>query len=327
MIRRALIPMVLLLAVSFAIPAPAADPAMATAQHQFDVGAYSAAVVTLQGVISRNKSDAQAYYLLARCYYELHDYNAAIAQAEQATRLDPQNSVYHLWLGRAYGMKADKEHSFFSARKVKREFEEAVRLNPAHIQARRDLEEFDLEAPWIVGGSKDLAMEQVNAIAAQDQVEGHLARAQYWQDAKKPDLVEAEYGWVLQLKPQRVEPYLEVVDYYSHQNNAAKMQAAIDAAAQLNASDPRLAYYHGVAGVVAAKHLSEAEQYLKSYLASTPDRSDWPSHAAAREWLGKLYERMGKRMDAAEQYRAALQLDSGRKEARDNLRRLEKPPK
>jgi len=67
-----------------------------------------------------------------------------------------------------------------------------------------------------------------------------------------------------------------------------------------------------------------AEEYLKSYLASTPERSDWPPHAAAREWLGRLYESQGKRAEAAEQYRAALQLEPGRKEAMARLQKLEK---
>ncbi len=328
--RRALFLIVMLLAAVLIIEpvvVAAADPAFPTAQHQFDLGAYSAAVATLQGIVARNKSDAGAYYLLARCYYELHDYNAAIAQAEQAIKIEPQNSVYHMWLARAYGSKADKERSLFTARKVKTEFEAAVRLNPVNLQARRDLMEFYLQAPWIIGGSKDLAMAQVNAIAAQNQVEGHLARAEYWRDAKKLDLAEAEYGWVMELKPKIVDPYLEIAGFYSHQNNAPKMKAAIDAAANVNPSDPQLAYYRGVAGVIAATNLGEAEQYLKSFLASTPDRSDWPSHAAAREWIGKLYERTGRRMEAAEQYRAALQLDPDRKDAKASLQRLEKQPK
>ena len=305
----------------------AGDPAFSTAQHQFELGAYSAAVATLQGVVARNKSNAEAYYMLGRCYYELHDYNAAIAHSEQAIKIEPLSSVYHMWLGRAYGSKADKERSLFTARKVKSEFETAVRLNPGNLQARRDLMEFYLEAPWIVGGSKDLALAQVNAIAAQNQVEGHLARAEYWRDAKKLDLAEAEYGWVMELKEKNVDPYLEVAGFYSHQNNAPKMKAAIDEAASVNPSDPRLAYYRGVAGIIAGTNLSEAEKYLKSFLASTPDRSDWPTHAAAREWIGKLYEHMGRRMEAAEQYRAALQLDPSRQDAKANLQRLEKQPK
>lgn len=318
---------VLLLAaiVSPTLPAiPAADDPLAAAQHQFEAGGYPAAVTILQGFLSQNKSSAAANYWLARCYYELRDYDKAIESGEQATKLDPGNSLYHQWLGRAYGGKADRDRSFFLARKTKKEFEEAVRLNPGNLSARRDLEEFYLEAPWILGGSKDAAMEQVNAIAAQDPVEGHLARAVYWRDAKKMDLAEAEYRWVLQLKPNRLEPYFEVAGYYQHRSDPTKMQQAIDAAARVNPSDPRLSFYRGAAAVIAGTDLNDAEQYLKSYIASTPERSDWPSHAAAREWLGQLCEKLGRRMEAAEQYRAALQLEPDRKSARERLQNLEK---
>jgi TolA-binding protein len=102
------------------------------------------------------------------------------------------------------------------------------------------------------------------------------------------------------------------------------MQSAIQAAAQVSPNDPRLAYVRGVALVLANNNLAEAEKNLKAYLASTPDRSDWPSHASAREWLGRLYEAQGKRSEAGEQYRAALQLDPGNKEAKSRLENLEK---
>ncbi len=296
---------------------------LAIAQRQFDAGDYTAAIGTLQGILAKNHGEAPAYFWMARSYYELRDYDNAVTQAEQATRLAPQNSVYHQWLGRSYGSKADRERSFFLARKTKKEFEEAVRLDPENISARRDLEEFYLEAPWILGGSRDRAMEQVNAIAAKDAVAGHLAKAEYWRDAKKTDLVEEEYRWVFQLKPHNADSYLEVSGFYINQKDVTRLRSAIEAAAQVNPSEPRLAYYRGVAEILAGTNLNEGEQYLKSFIASTPERSDWPSHAAAREWLGQLYEKQGRRVQAAEQYRAAIQIDPGRKSARDRLKNLE----
>jgi tetratricopeptide (TPR) repeat protein len=301
-----------------------ANGTLALAERQFDSGDYADAIGTLQGILAKNRDDAAAYFWLARSYYELRDYDNAVSQAEQATRLAPQNSVYHQWLGRSYGSKADRERSFFLARKTKKEFEEAVRLDPGNISARRDLEDFYLEAPWILGGSRDRAMEQVNAIAAKDAVAGHLARADYWRDAKKMDLVEEEYHWVFQLKPHSADPYFEIAGYYINQKDVTKLRSAIELAAQANSSEPRLAYYHGVAGILAGTDLTQAEQYLKSFIASTPERSDWPSHAAAREWLGQLYEMQGRRVQAAEQYRAAIHIDPDRKSARERLKNLEK---
>ncbi len=300
-----------------------ASGAIQSAQRQFNSGNYTAAIKTLQSV-GQVSASAEAQYWIGRCYYELHDYDNAIPAAEKAVELDPKNSVYHQWLGTIYGGKADRDRSFSYARKVKKEFEEAVRLNPSNVEARRDLEQYDMEAPWVVGGSKDEAREQVTAIEAIDPVEGHLAHGAYELNAKRPELAEKEYRAVLAAKPNRVEPYLDVIRFFIHENKPGDAEAAIQAAAQVSPSDPRLGYYRGVSRVLAGTELPRAEEYLKSYLASSPDRSDWPSHAGAREWLGRLYEAEGKRAEAAEQYRAALQLDPGQKEAKSRLEKLEK---
>jgi len=312
---------------SFAVPAKPADISalLQTAQRQFNAGNYSAAITTLQSAITQNPSSGEAYYWLGRTYYEIRDYDNAIVAGEKSVALDPKNSVYHQWLGRIYGGKADRDRSFSYARKVKKEFEAAVELNPDNLAARRDLEEYDLQAPWVVGGNKDEAKAQVDAITAHDPVAGHLARGVYDMDgAKKADLAEKEYREVLAAKPAKIDDYLEVIAFFQQQNKPADMQTAIEAAALVAPNDPRLGYWRGAALALAGTNLGDAEKYLKAYLASTPDRSDWPSHAAARVWLGRVYEAQGKRSEAAEQYRAALQLDSSDKDAKTRLDKLAK---
>lgn len=302
-----------------------ASSAIQTAQRQMNAGNYMGAISTLQAAVAGNSSNAELYYWLGRAYYEVRDWDNAVTQGEKSVSLDPKNSLYHDWLGRAYGGKADRDRSFSLAKKVKAEFKQAVALDPSNIVARRDLEEYCLDAPWIAGGSKDEALEQVNGIAAVDPVAGHLARALYYREGlKNTQDAESEIRQALAAKPKSSDPYFEVADFYRQINKPADMTAALDAAAQVSPNDPRLAFYRGVAGVLANANLPNAERELKSYLASTPDRSDWPSHAAAREWLGRLYEAQGKRVDAAEQYREALQLEPKRKEAKNRLEKLEK---
>jgi len=306
-----------------------ADPDFAvllqSAQRQFGSGNYAAAIATLQSIVSQNSMNAAAFYWLGRCYYEIRDYDHAVMHAEKAVSLEPQNSIYVQWLGRAYGGKADRDRSFFVARKVKKQFERAVELDPSNIEARIDLEQFCIEAPGIVGGNTSEARAQVDAIAKLDPAEGHIAMAMFdLESLKKPDLAENEYREVLAAKPANLEPYFEAASFFRNQNKIADMNGAIDAAAQVKSNDPRIEYYRAVAMVSGGADLPRAEQYLKSYLASTPDRSDWPSHAGAREWLGRLYEAQGKMGEAAEQYRAALQLDPGRKDIRERLAKLEK---
>jgi tetratricopeptide (TPR) repeat protein len=302
-----------------------ASAAIQTAQREMNSGNYTAAISTLQAAIPGNPSSGELFYWLGRAYYEVRDWDSAVAQGEKSVSLDAKNSLYHDWLGREYGGKADRDRSFSDAKKVKSEFKQAVALDSSNIVARRDLEEYCLDAPWIAGGSKDEALEQVNGIAAVDPVAGHLAKALYdHQGTKNNDDAESELKLVLAAHPKSVDPYFEVADLYRQLNKPADMAAALEDAAHVSANDPRLSYYRGVTGVLSNANLLDAERDLKSYLASTPDRSDWPSHAGAREWLGRLYELQGKRADAAEQYREALQLDPKRKEAKSRLEKLEK---
>jgi len=299
--------------------------AVQAAQRNFNAGNYAAAISALQPVATSSSSNAEANYWLGRSYYEISDYDSAVAQLEKAVSLDPKNSLYQQWLGRAYGGKADRDRSFSLAKKVKKQFQLAVSLDPSNIEARRDLEQFCLDAPWIVGGNKDEALEQVNAIAAINPIEGHLARAVYDRQAlKKLDEAENEIRQVLASDPKKPDPYLEAAEFFQSVNKPADMTTAIQAAARVSPSDPRLAFYRGVALVLSNTTLADAERDLKSYLASTPQRSDWPSHASARYWLGRLYEAQGKRAEAAEQYRAALQLDPKLTDAESRLAQLEK---
>lgn len=306
-----------------AVRAASAD-GLSAVEGQFEAGNYSMAMNTLRALISQNPSDATAHYWLGRCYIEVNDYDNAINEFGKALQITPNSSVYHEWLGRAYGGKADRDRSFLLARRVKKEFLAAVQADGSNIEARRDLEEYLLDAPWIVGGSNEDALTQVNEINKLDPLIGHLARANYLNHVGKGDQAVAEYKAALEMKPQKVGPYLEIADYYAGQNNGGEVERIVDAAAQVNGKDPRLAFYRGQAHVLSGTDLTVAEEDLKSYLASSPQRTDWPSHAAARYWLGRLYEREGNKMEAAEQYRAALQLDARRKDARRQLDALEK---
>src|SRR5437667_12772591 len=105
----------------------------------------------------------------------MRNYEEAVKHAELAVKFAPEDAEYNRWLGRAYGAKAEESRSFFIARKVKQAFEAAVHLAPMSIAARRDLMQFLAEAPWIVGGDKIKAKEQVEAISNIDAAEGHLA--------------------------------------------------------------------------------------------------------------------------------------------------------
>ena len=158
-------------------------------------GRVDEAIASLHGQINASPNDAQAHNLLCRAYFSLGDWDRGISDCEKAVALAPGNSQFHLWLGRIYGEKADGS-SFVTAaglaRRVRSEFETAVRLNPRNIDARSDLAEFYLEAPGLVGGGRDKAEAQASTLATIDPITADAVKARIAEKRKDYGAAERE---------------------------------------------------------------------------------------------------------------------------------------
>ena len=300
---------------------------IADVQHDYNAGHYNRAVDALSSAIGKSSSDPSLHFLLGESYYQLSEFPRAVASFERAVQFAPKNSEYHDWLGKAYGRKAE-ESLFLSAmswaRKTHREFEIAVELDPRNMEAQRDLIRYEINAPSVVGGGDDKALKHIEGLEKIDSTQAQLARGEFFATKKRMPEADAVFGKILASNPDRVGVYFEVSDYYRSRLNAEKMGEAVTRAEQIDPEDRRLKFYKGIFLVMKEKNPSEAEMMLKSYLATVPENSDLPPHAAAREWLGKLYESLGRFSEAAEQYRLSLSLDPHNKEVAEDLKRAEK---
>ncbi len=96
------------------------------------------------------RGDPDSFNLLSRAYYAMERWDDAVKWGERAVGARPENASYHLWLARAYGRKAGDSSPLAAAgmaRKAKNEFERAVQLDPANVEARSDLSRYYTEAP------------------------------------------------------------------------------------------------------------------------------------------------------------------------------------
>ncbi len=323
--RAALLPAALL----FALLAVRSEPQtpLEQARTDYDAGRYRKAAETLRAAIQQNPRDASLHYWLARSEFELRNYDRAVSSAERAVELEPSRAEYHLWLARAYGRKAEQSFwfsAYSSARKSRREFEEAVRLDPSNLYAQDDLIEFYLRAPGLVGGGDDKALQQIEALAKIDPSHAHMERAYYWREKKRFERADEACRRALAANPRSILTYLDAADYYEKRKDAAGLLEATEGAARIDPDTPELLYYRGVADVLAGGRPDDAEQSLKRYFESVPPRSDRPSHCSARVWLGQLYEQLNRKADAAAEYRTAHDEDPRCKAAHDALRRLQK---
>ncbi len=296
------------------------DAAIDRAVRDFEAGRYQDAVAVLKDA-STLDTDPGALFWLGRAEFELHEYPAAIQALERSIALAPDDSEAHRWLGRAYGEEADRRRSWSLARKVRQHFETAVRLAARSVAAHRDLLQFYLDAPWVLGGTDDNARRQVTEITQLDPIAGRLARATYASHHGNVSGAAAEYRAVIAAQPATAAAYFEAADFFEGQRDPDGLRVAIDGAATVAHDDRRLSYYRAALDIMSGDDLSRAGSLMHTYLAA-PACSEWPSFASAHQWLGLWHERQGRVADAVAEYRAALALDPGRKSAIASLKRL-----
>ena len=105
----------------------------------YEASDYAKAIQVLQAAAATEPQNGELQLLLAKSYLELQQHDPAIKSAENAVAIDPRNSIYHEWLGRAYGEKADHANWFSAisfAKKTRKEFETAVQLDGKNFSAR-----------------------------------------------------------------------------------------------------------------------------------------------------------------------------------------------
>jgi len=280
------------------------------AQSLLSEGRVDVAIADLRSHLRSQPNDAQAYHLLGRAYYSLQQWDKAIAAAQKAVALDPENSDYHLWLGRSYGEKA--EHSSWLsaislARKVRSEFETAVQLNSRNVAAQSDLAEFYMEAPSFLGGGKDKARAQAQRLASMDPASAHWVKASLADRDHNLPLAEQEYRAAIEASGNQAQYWLTLASFYRRHNRLDDMEEAVNRAstAEINKSD----VWVDAAEILyrAGRNFPAAIQYLRRYLDSNNTVADAPAFQA-HYLLGSILEKQGDKEAAAGEYRTALSM-------------------
>jgi tetratricopeptide (TPR) repeat protein len=285
-------------------------------------GRVDEAIQTLQQQIERSATDAESYNLLCRAYFMVEDWDRAIAACERARNLDPQKSLYHLWLGRAYGEKADRA-GFLSAaglaKKVRTSFESAVELDPKSWEARTDLAEFYLEAPGIVGGGKDKARAQADAIMPLNPAMAHWVAGRIAEKNKEASEAEREYRAEIAASHSGARAWLDLAIFLRRANRLDEMEQAVHTLESSPVDRPEALMDGASLLLRAGRNYEMGVRLLRRYLESPVEEG--PAFKA-HEMLGQFLEKQGDRKAAAEEYRAALVLAHGYVRAEESLKRV-----
>jgi len=306
------------LAFSILSPARAAE----SPQELLAAGRVDQALQILERQIQASPT-AEAYNLLCRAYFELGAWNSGIPACEKASTLAPDNGLYHLWLGRIYGEKADRANFLSAAglaKKVRNEFERAVELAPESWEARTDLAEFYLEAPGVVGGGKDKARDQANLIAPLNPGMAHWVRGRIAEKSKDADNAEQEYRVAIVTSHGGARAWLNLAGFYHHMNRLPEMDQALRKLESSPLDHPGALVDGASILLRTGRDYPLAVRLLRRYFdSSTVEEAPvFKAHCL----LGEVFEKQGDSTAAAEEYRTALAMAHTYRPAQEGLKRV-----
>lgn len=286
-------------------------------------GKADQAIHALNLAIARAPNDARSYHLLSRVYYQLELWDNSMHMAEKALALDPQNSSYHLWLGRAMGRKAEDANPFTAfglARKVKIEFERAVALDANNLPARSDLSEYYLEAPGFLGGDKNKAKQQADYVAGHDRALASYIYARV-QEKQGNTGAEAEYKKAIAASSQPARYWVELAHFYRRTGRLSEMEDAIRRAVGTVQQGEPSEFDAAALLVHSGRNFAGAAQMLRHYVSEEDPSEDGPAFRA-HYLLGVVLEKQGKKKEAAAEFQTALNMASEYRPAQDALARV-----
>lgn len=323
MSRRA-VTLAFLVFLSASLASAAEPPAVEEGVRLYREGRFPEARAALTPAATARPANEIAVFHLGRIALARDEAREAQRWFEAAVALDDRKSMYHLWLGRAYGVQAQRAGKLSQmslARKTRAEFQRAVELDPGNLDARQHLISYYLQAPGFLGGSVEKAREQAAKIRTIDPLRGALAYAAIANDQKDPAGAEREYRSAVAAFPESLSARQALGVFFARSARYDEAFAAFDSILALAPGDPAALFQIGRTGSLSGQNLDRAEQALKQFL-EAPPRENGPRPAAAHWRLGIVYEKQGRNDLAGEEYRAALGLDPEFAEAKKSLAKL-----
>ena len=248
---------------------------------------YEQSLAVLLGV---KNPDASALQLIGQDYFMLAEYRKATDFLEKAALLQPASAEAALWLGRAFGRRAETSSPFTApgyASKSRQMLEKAVALDPSNREAVGDLFDYYLGAPGFLGGGQDKAEALAAKVEAKDPAEGHYYRAQLAQHRKEYDSAEQHLRTALELAPRQAGRFIDLAKLLAQRGRNRESDALFAEAEKVAPQNPKILFERAQAYVKANRNLDEARRLLQRYLQSPLTPND-PPKSEAQALLRKI---------------------------------------
>ena len=186
------------------------------ARKLYNLTEFQESIQVLQGIPQK---DGSVWELIGKNYYGEGDFKKATESLEKAAAADPGNSEVFLWLGRAYGRRAETSSPITApgyASKARQNFERSTKLNPNNLDAQSDLFEYYLEAPGFLGGGVEKARATANEMARINppRATGHWRS---WPKRKEYSSAEDHLRRAIEVAPHQVGRFIDLARLFTKQ--------------------------------------------------------------------------------------------------------------
>jgi tetratricopeptide (TPR) repeat protein len=247
--------------------------ALTQARELYQKTNYAEALRILAAIPSK---DAAARLLAGKCHYMNGDFKKATEAVEQALALAPNSPEQYLWLGRAYGRRAETS-SFVTApglaSKARTNFEKAVALDPGNKDAVSDLLEYYLEAPGFLGGGLDKALALAEKMKGRDASEYEYLLARISDKKKDYGGAEEHLRRAVELAPGQAGKIVELAKFLARQRKFQESDEAFARALRMAPDEAGVIFERAKTYVQSKRNLDAAQEILTRYLSLplTPD--------------------------------------------------------
>lgn len=257
-------------------------PELEQARKLYNYTDFNGSVNLLLPIAGKN---GEILELIGRNYYMLGDYKKSSEFLEKAVAADPGSSGHVLWLGRAYGRRAETSSPLTAPRyasRARQAFEKAVELNPNNLEAINDLFEYYVEAPGFLGGGYDKAAALSVRIARIDPAEGHWAQSRLAEKRKEYGSAEEQLRRAADLAPQQVGRLVDLAKFLAKQGRIQESDQSFQRAATIAPDSPTVLYERASTYIQQNRNLNAARDLLKRYLSTKLTPDDPPRYEAEK---------------------------------------------
>jgi len=229
--------------------------------------------------------DAANYLLTGKNYFMSGDYKKAVELFEKFLTMSPRSSEGELWLGRAWGRRAETSSWVIAAShatKARQSFEKAVALDPRNHEARNDLFDYYLNAPGMLGGGLDKAEAEARGIATERPAEYEFEEAQLAEKRKDFKAAEAHLRRAMELAPNEAGRVVDLARFLAKHGRFPESDPLFARARKMAPDKPRFLFANAASDIENHRNREESRRLLQEYLHAVLTPDDPPRQEAEK---------------------------------------------